>query len=142
MKYNRATIPQRVIDLLFSDDGFYNEVVASKKVVVNKYPRSDQWVDESGLNISFALAGYSGSDIKISFNSTSIVVENVSKIEESNAMQKGLISRGIAKRNFVETIYVHRNFDTSKCSASMENGLLHINIPNSEDTSSQEVTIR
>ena len=63
MKYNRATIPQRVIDLLFSDDGFYNEVVASKKVVVNKYPRSDQWVDESGLNISFALAGYSGSDI-------------------------------------------------------------------------------
>ena len=142
MKYNRATIPQKVMDLLFSDDAFYNEVTSSKKVTVNKYPRSDQWVDEEGLHMSFALAGYSAEDIKVSINSSSIQIENVSKLKESNAMQKGLIVRGIAKRNFCETVYINSSFNVSKLSASMNNGLLNLSIPFSSNTDFSEVKIK
>jgi len=142
MKYNRATIPQKVMDLLFSDDAFYNEVTSSKKVTVNKYPRSDQWVDEEGLHMSFALAGYSAEDIKVSINSSSVKIENVSKLKESNAMQKGLIVRGIAKRNFCETVYINSNFNVSELSASMNNGLLNLSIPFSNNTGFSEIEIK
>lgn len=142
MKYNRATIPQKVMDLLFSDDAFYNEVTSSKKVTVNKYPRSDQWVDEEGLHMSFALAGYSAEDIKVSINSSSVQIENVSKLKESNAMQKGLIVRGIAKRNFCETVYINSNFNVSGLSASMNNGLLNLSIPFSNNTGFSEIEIK
>lgn len=142
MKYNRATIPQKVMDLLFSDDSFYNDVTGNKKIVINKYPRSDQWVDEEGLNMSFALAGYSPEDIKVSVSSSSVTIENVSKLKESNAMQKGLIVRGIAKRNFSETVYVHSNFDVGKIAANMSNGLLNIKIPFSENNDFRAVEIK
>lgn len=141
MKYNRATIPQRVISLLFSDDSFYNETVSGKKVVLSKYPRNDQWVDEDGLHINFALAGYSSEDIKITAVGNTISIENNKKLEESNAMQKGLIVRGIAKRNFSETIFVHSNFDVSRTYAEMKNGLLSISVPNSENNSPKEIPI-
>lgn len=142
MKYNRATIPQKVLDLLFSDDAYYNESVNGKKVILSKYPRNDQWVDEDGLHINFALAGYSKDDVKISVDGNTICVENHRKLEESNAMQKGLIVRGIAKRNFSESIYVHSNFDVSRAYAEMKDGLLSISIPNAENSGPKEISIK
>jgi len=142
MKYNRVTIPQKVMSLLFSDDSFYSETVNSKKVTISKYPRSDQWVGEDGLHMTFALAGYSKEDIKISFIGNSISIENNKKLEESNAMQKGLIVRGIAKRNFNETVFVHNEFDVSRAYAEMKNGLLSISIPMSENREPREIEIK
>jgi HSP20 family molecular chaperone IbpA len=142
MKINRATVPHKMISLLFNDDSYFSEVLKNKKIVINKYPRNDQWVDESGLNISFALAGYSSEDIKVEFKGRVIYVSNKNKIEESNSMQKGLIVRGIAKRNFVEEMYVHPDFNISEISAEMKDGLLKIKIPLLAKEDLTEVSIK
>jgi len=142
MKFNRATVPQKVITLLFNDDSFYSNVTSNKKVTIQKFPRNDQWVDDDGLRMSFALAGYSSEDLKVSVTGGTLTIENKKRIDSNNAIQKGLIFRGIAKRNFCESIYVHEKFDVAKTEAEMKNGLLNVLIPFSEERELKEVTIK
>lgn len=147
----RVSVPGRVWDLLWRDDEFYREVCSNKKISSSgKFPRCDQWCDESGFHMAFALAGYSPSDIQISVydneitikgvcekldNSPQRVVGSVDNPEEypaltpSLAVQKGMILRGIARRNFQTKYYINTSFDPSKMSAVMKNGLLELVIP-------------
>ncbi len=60
----RYSFPGRIYDLLLTDDKFLQEISKLRKIE-NPFPRYDQWKDESGFHVSFALAGYAPEDISI-----------------------------------------------------------------------------
>ena len=147
---SRVSVPGRIFDLLWSDDEFYRDVSGSKKVSSSgKFPRCDQWCDESGFHMAFALAGYSPSDVTVESEgnmlhvsgagSKSSSAHDVAKDKEdeypaktpSLGVQQGMIVRGIARRNFKSKYYVHPGFDLLQMSATMKDGLLEIFVPRS-----------
>lgn len=152
---NRFSIPARILELLYTDDAFFNEVTKLKKAggVVGKFPRSDEWRDENGFNLSFALAGYSPEDVLIEVESDNVLVVKgigldsievpVAESAEPNPdvfqnynkemrprIHIGSISRGIARRKFCTKYLISEEFDVNHAEATMEYGLLHIFIPN------------
>lgn len=156
---NRVSIPGRIVDLLWTDDEFFRDVSSNKKVSsAGKFPRCDQWCDERGFHMAFALAGYSPSDVEICvrdndlyINGTGSKVEPVVNIDPAVAVvavidsedyppkhpnlavQQGMIVRGIARRNFKTKYFINPSFDLSKINASMKNGLLEVVIPKREE---------
>lgn len=159
----RASVPGRVWDLLWRDDEFYREVCSNKKVSSSgKFPRCDQWCDESGFHMAFALAGYSPSDIQISVYDNEITIKGVCEkldtpqdrvadssgdpeeypaLTPSLAVQKGMILRGIARRNFQTKYYINPSFDPSRASAIMKNGLLELVIPTRKAIESVNISV-
>lgn len=159
----RYSIPARVLELMFTDDSFFNEVMKIKKASSgSKFPRSDEWRDESGFNISFALAGYSPEDVSIEAIEGVLIIRG-SGIDSINDAAKlspegedafkeytkegrprihiGSISRGIARRKFCVKHLVSEEFDISKSVAKMEHGLLHIFIPEKEQARHKVIEI-
>lgn len=146
MKGSRLTIPARFIDLLFHDDGFFREVSQLKKADSGSFPKYDQWYDQEGLHMQFALAGYSSGDVQVRVHvpSNELVIEsqgleppaNVKpdgetgeEKEAKTEIQKGMIVRGIARRKFRTRFLISPELDISKTAAIMSHGLLKILIP-------------
>ena len=149
----RYSFPGRIYELLLADDKFLHEVAKIKKIE-NSFPRYDQWRDEAGFHISFALAGYSDSDISITIRGQQLMLSadglddiveaeiiNPSIISElsigdedsiknaKTSVHKGVVNRGIARRSFRTNLYVSEEFDLTNIVAKMEHGLLHIFAP-------------
>lgn len=158
----RVSVPGRVWDLLWRDDEFYREVCSNKKVSSSgKFPRCDQWCDESGFHMAFALAGYSPEDIEISVYDNEITIKGVCEkldaprgrapdssdtedypaLTPSLAVQKGMILRGIARRNFQTKYYINTSFDPSRASATMKNGLLELVVPTRTPIESVRISV-
>lgn len=149
----RYSFPGRIYDLLLTDDKFLQEVSKIKKVE-NSFPRYDQWKDEGGFHISFALAGYSPEDIDLTIVGRQIILSSrgledftpAEVIEDpegetkpaKTSVHKGYVSRGIARRSFKTHLYISEEFDLSNVKAKMEHGLLHIFVP---ETTIEEVKI-
>jgi HSP20 family molecular chaperone IbpA len=146
----RYSIPAKLIDLMFVDDNFFGEVSKLKRAPSGRFPKTDQWADEEGFNMFFALAGYSLEDITIETHRSVISIksdgmeeekyspptlsENADAFEDYNKgvrpiMHTGYVSRGIARRSFDVKYLVSEEFDVSEVTAHMENGLLHIYVP-------------
>lgn len=79
MKSSRTkySIPSRVFDLMWSDDEFYRDVFGNKKINIPSFPRYDQWCDNDGFHMEFALAGYSYKDIEITSVGTELLIKSV-----------------------------------------------------------------
>lgn len=158
----RVSVPGRVWDLLWRDDEFYREVCSNKKVSSSgKFPRCDQWCDESGFHMAFALAGYSPEDIEISVYDNEITIKGVCEkldaphnrvpnysdeedypaLTPSLAVQKGMILRGIARRNFQTKYYINTSYDPSRASAIMKNGLLELVVPTRAPIESVKISV-
>lgn len=161
----RMSVPGKVWDLLWRDDEFYREVCSNKKVSSSgKFPRCDQWCDSNGFHMAFALAGYSPADISIAVRGNEVEISGVGEklgeqpessqpkaaagdsedypaLTPSVAVQRGMILRGIARRNFQTKYYIHTGFDPNKMKASMVNGLLEILIPAVEETQTVNIEI-
>jgi HSP20 family molecular chaperone IbpA len=162
-KVIRLSIPGKVYDLLWSDDEFYRDVTGHKKVSsAGAFPKVDQWCDEEGFHMAFALAGYSPDNVRLETCANELIVTGTrNKIEQDSELQsqsddedeypaktpnlrvqQGIIVRGIARRNFKTKYFINYNFDLSRVHASMENGLLEILIPKRDDVKLVEVKIR
>ena len=150
---SRVSVPSRVIELLWTDDEFCREVSSNKKVSgQNKFPRCDQWCDEEGFHMAFALAGYSSEDLSIDVCDNHVMISGVGPktsvyigegdsdiSEEENEeypvptpqliVQRGVIVRGIARRSFRVSFFINPAFDTEKTTAFMKNGLLELVMP-------------
>lgn len=161
----RYTIPAKILELLYSDDGFFYDVMKIKKVSSNsKFPKSDEWRDEDGFNISFALAGYSPSDVTVESKDNILIVKGTGmdsikplKLEENKKSQNefeeytktqscprvhiGTISRGIARRKFCVKYLISEEFDVLKAQAKMEYGLLHVYIPERKEIIKKVISI-
>lgn len=159
----RYSIPYKMIHLLWEDSEFFNTVMKIGRTPQSKFPKNDQYSDEYGFHLEFALAGYSPSDINIEVNDGYLSVESNGlddvipeepKISsEDDAFQQysrpakarvhtGIISRGIARRSFRVEYAVAPIFDCHKATAVMENGLLHITIPRRFEYSKKELVIQ
>ena len=154
---SRVSLPGRIFDLLWKDDEFYREVCSSKRAnLQDKFPRCDQWCDEEGFYMAFALAGYSPSDLSIEVCGNEICVSGYgSKFDVDSGgsegveqkgdddeyptltpnliVQKGMIVRGIARRNFKLKFYINPLFNAAMATASMKNGLLEVFMPKNND---------
>ena len=153
---SRLSLPGRIMNLLLTDDQFYREVAQNKKAALPNFPKYDQWSDDDGFNMEFALAGFSNEDLLVSYHGYTLCIESggsstqahsnplevapaceettndlgdeYSK-ETSPKLTCGVIVRGIARRSFRVDFFISPIFDLKKVSASMSNGLLNIFIP-------------
>ena len=149
----RVSVPGKVFSLLWTDDEFYRDVTSHKKVSTSgKFPKCDQWCDEDGFHMAFALAGYSPSDVSISVFENEIQItgtgnKNDQQDEDDGhatdqdeypirtpkvVVHHGMIVRGIARRNFKTNYFVNPTYDLTRTKASMKNGLLEILVPQKE----------
>jgi len=150
---SRVSVPGRIFDLLWNDDEFYREVGGNKKVTsAGKFPRCDQWCDEDGFHMAFALAGYSPADVSITAEGSLLCIGGIGSKSErisrnqpageetnnsdeyppkspSTGVQQGMIVRGIARRNFRAKYFVHPGFDLKLSTASMKDGMLEVFVP-------------
>lgn len=162
----RYSIPAKILELLYSNDQFFNEVVKiNKGNYINNFPKTDEWRDENGFNISFALAGYSPEDIFIEIennilsvrgnglDSISNAASSAPASEQEDSFQEyskesrprlhiGSISRGIARRKFSIKFLISEEFDTMNSSAIMRHGLLHVVIPVKETQNYKVIKIK
>ncbi len=164
MKKRRFSMPAKIVELLWNDNEFYNEVQKIKKVSSSSnFPKNDQWADEQGFRLEFALAGYSAKDISIITKGNVLTVcsegmddealiskdpkESDDAFEEYTKDAKpkahrGFIVRGIARRAFLVRYLISDEYDLSKIEAEMENGLLHVFVPSAEVVEEQAVVIK
>jgi len=157
---NRVSIPGRVLDLLWSDDEFFRDVISNKKTSsAGKFPRCDQWCDEEGFHMAFALAGYSPEDVTVCVKNNELFISGmgnkVDVCEENSSdaddeypikvpkpgVQQGIIVRGIARRNFKTKYFINTSFNLSEASSTMKNGLLEILVPRKEEEKLKTIDI-
>ena len=156
---SRISIPGRVLDLLWSDDEYFRDVTSHKKTSsAGKFPRCDQWCDDVGFHMAFALAGYSPCDVEVSIKHSELHISGTgNKFEQEEkhvvnddeypvkppnlGVQQGMIVRGIARRNFKTKYFINPSFDLLKVKASMRNGLLEVLIPKKEEGTLQPIKI-
>lgn len=158
----RYSVPEKLMRMLWEEDDFFNTACKQGGISVNRFPKSDQWADEEGYHLSFCLAGYGPNDILIEVTSNTltlssngisesppeqpVILENDDAMSEYSkkakpVIQKGIISRGIARRSFKVSYAVSEVFDCYKAQASIEHGLLDIVIPPREVVESKVVDI-
>ena len=99
----------------------------------------DIYEANDGLNIDIACVGLTKKDIEITVEGDILKVEynrDKSKKDES------YVHRNIAKRSFNLGWRISRRFDLNKLNAKLENGLLHLFAPLTEDNKPKTVTIK
>lgn len=157
-KNSRLSIPGKIVDLLWCDDEFFREVSNIKKAFDVKFPKYDQWLEANNFYMEFALAGYSPEDISISVQDNELTLrssksqdkklEELSEsesIEASNAapkIQKGVVVRGIARRNFEVKYLISPEFELKDATATMKNGLLQVIVPVKKDREVKNIRIQ
>ena len=160
----RYSIPAKILESLYCNDQFFNEVAKINKgsYLIN-FPKTDEWRDDSGFNISFALAGYAPEDISVEIENNTLIIKGngldsitnqvLSPTEQEDSFQEytkegrprihiGSISRGIARRKFSVKLLISEEFDIMNTSAVMKHGLLHVLIPVKENTNYKVIKIK
>ena len=130
-KRNKMCLDAKIIESLFLDDEFFSHVSSYKKISSGRYPKTDQWCDEKGFNLAFALAGFSVDDIEVYHEDRTLWVCTKKK-DGGECPESGFIHRGIAKRSFKKGYFLDFGLDLEKVSSKMKDGLLTINIPFTE----------
>ena len=127
-KRNKMCLDAKIIESLFLDDEFFSHVSSYKKINSGRYPKTDQWCDDTGFNLAFALAGFSIDDIEIYYEERTLWICTKKKEGDKNP-ETGFIHRGIAKRSFKKGYFLDSNLNINEIKSKMKNGLLTINIP-------------
>ncbi len=160
----RYSIPAKILELLYTNDSFFIEVTKiNKGSYLSNFPKTDEWRDDNGFNISFALAGYAPEDITVEIENGTLSVKGngldsiattaQSPVEQDDSFQEyskesrprihiGSISRGIARRKFAVKFLISEEFDTMRTSAIMRHGLLHVIIPVRETPAYKIINIK
>ena len=99
----------------------------------------DIYEAKGGINIDIACVGLTKKDIDLTIEGDILRVE-YKKDNDSNHAE--YIQRNIAKRAFNFGWRISRRFDLSKLEAKLENGLLHLFAPLTEDNKPKSITIK
>ena len=125
-------------DILIKD--FFNQDTEFRPADQTKINHPvDIYEANDGLNIDIACVGLTKKDIDITVEGDILKVEynrDKSKKDES------YVHRNIAKRSFNLGWRISRRFDLNKLDAKLENGLLHLFAPLTEDNKPKTVTIK
>ena len=130
--------------LLFNDfdlvwKNFFDQSSKFLPVTSNKmnYP-VDIFTTESGIQFEIAAVGLEKSDIEILTEGETLRVRYNKDTEE----KREFIHKGIAKRAFDFAWKISKELDLAKAGATMEKGLLAIDIPYANDRAPKRLTIR
>ena len=126
-------------DILFRD--FYKseaDFAPFNQIRVN-HP-VDIYEANDGLNIDIACVGLTKKDIDLTIEGDILRVEY--KKDNGSNTDSEYIQRNIAKRAFNFGWRISRRFDLTKLEAKLQNGLLHLHAPLTEDSKPKKVTIK
>ena len=125
-------------DILIKD--FFNQETEFRPAHQTKINHPvDIYEADDGLNIDIACVGLTKKDIELT------VEGDILKVEYSRDKSKKdetYVHRNIAKRSFNLGWRISRRFDLNKLNAKLENGLLHLFAPLTEDNKPKTVTIK
>ena len=99
----------------------------------------DIYESDKGLNIDIACVGLTKKDINLTIEGDILKVEYKKSNKET---ELNYIQRNIAKRSFNFGWRISRKFDLSELDAKLQNGLLQLHAPYSEDSKPKSVTIK
>ena len=99
----------------------------------------DIYEAEEGLNIDIACVGLTKKDIDLTIEGDILRVEYK---KENGSNEAEYIQRNIAKRAFNFGWRISRRFDLSNLTAKLQNGLLHLYAPVTEECKPKTVTIK
>jgi HSP20 family protein len=127
-------------DLLFKDffktDSFFLPAINSKP----NYP-VDIYEDDKNAIIEIAAAGLDKEDIQIE-EVDGLLKVSYNKKEEKNEEKLNYIQKGIAKRSFCLSWRFSDKYDLKKVDATMDKGILKIEIPKKEEKAIVKNTIK
>ena len=130
--------------LLFNDfdlvwKNFFDQSSKFLPVTSNKmnYP-VDIFTTESGIQFEIAAVGLEKSDIEILTEGETLRVRYNKDTEE----KREFIHKGSAKRAFDFAWKISKELDLAKAGATMEKGLLAIDIPYAKDRAPKRLTIK
>ena len=125
-------------DILFKDFFKSNEDYQFADATKINHP-VDIYEANNGLNIDIACVGLTKKDIDLTIEGDILRVEYK---KEKGSDSAEYIQRNIAKRSFNFGWRISRRFDLSKLDAKLQNGLLHLFAPLTEDSKPKTVTIK
>ena len=126
-------------DLLFRD--FFKSELDFQPALNAKISHPvDIFETKHGLYFEVACTGLSKEDIELNIEGDILKISYNKGTEESN--ERSYIYKGIAKRSFNLGYKVASKFDLSKAEATMENGLLVIQIPFAEEAKPKVLKIK
>ena len=98
--------------------------------------------NDAGLHFEVACTGLTKSDINIDVEGDLLKISYQKPKEENDGIHEGTIYKGLSKKSFNLGYKIANKFDLGKIDASMENGLLIINIPYSAESKPKSITIK
>ena len=125
-------------DILFKDFFKSNEDYQFADATKINHP-VDIYEAKGGINIDIACVGLTKKDIDLTIEGDILRVEYK---KEKGSESAEYIQRNIAKRSFNFGWRISRRFDLSKLDAKLQNGLLHLFAPLTEDNKPKTVTIK
>lgn len=117
----------------FDVDSNYNSI----KEKIN-YP-VDIYETDTGLRFELAVVGLNKEDIKIQVEGNTLRIIHEKKEEQE---KKEYLQKGIARRSFDLAWRIATKFDLSKLSATMDKGLLILDIPLDEVKATKFIEIK
>ena len=125
-------------DILIKD--FFNQDTEFRPAHQTKINHPvDIYEANDGLNIDIACVGLTKKDIDLTIEGDILRVEYK---KENGSTDNEYIQRNIAKRAFNFGWRISRRFDLGKLEAKLQNGLLHLYAPVTEECKPKTVTIK
>jgi HSP20 family molecular chaperone IbpA len=98
----------------------------------------DIYETDNGLRFELAVVGLDQEDLEILVEGDTLRITHDRKTAE---VERPYIQKGIARRSFDLAYKVAAKFDLSKLTATMDKGLLIIDVPTSEERAPKKITI-
>jgi len=99
----------------------------------------DIYETEEGLRFELAVVGLDKKDVQILTESDTLRITH-DRVESE--VERSYLQRGIARRSFDLAWKVAAKYDLTKLEATMDKGLLIIDVPYSEEKAPKKVTIK
>ena len=128
-------------DILFKD--FFNQTSTFISPVDNKIGHPvDIYETKDGLFFEIACTGLNKADVEINVEGDVLRVTHTSEEKKKDPANIRFYHKGISKRSFNLGYKIARRFDLEAIDAKMQDGLLTINIPHTEENKPTKVKIK
>lgn len=96
--------------------------------------------DEGGLHFEVACTGLTKKDVQLDIEDDTLKI--IHEKEDQTEIHPGTIHRGLSQKSFKLVYKISSKYDLSQTEASLENGLLQIDIPLREESKPKSIKIK
>ncbi len=127
----QRTMPASFISDFFSDNLFPSFLTKGMVTGKSSHPAANVEENETGYKISLAVPGIGKEGFRVSLDENVLTVSSVQK-QENESGHEGLIRQEFNYNTFSRSFIMPDNIKVEEIRASLENGILYINIPKAE----------